>query len=195
MGDLLGEAWQVTGKTEREKMLAGELYDACDPELTEERKIARELIRLYNASTESDDREGILRRLLGHIGEGVIIEPPFYCDYGTYIHLGNRVYMNFGCVILDCNEVRIGDNVMFGPYVQIYAAHHPIKASERIRGLELAHPIRIGNNVWLGGGTIVLPGVTIGDDTTIGAGSVVTKDIPPGVVAAGNPCRVIREIK
>lgn len=176
-------------------MLSGELYDAYDPELTEERKIARELIRIYNASTESDDREGILRQLLGRIGAGVIIEPPFYCDYGTHIYLGNHVYMNFGCVILDCNEVRIGDNVMVGPYVQVYAAHHPIKASERIKGPELAHPIHIGNNVWLGGGTIVLPGVTIGDDTTIGAGSVVTKNIPPGVVAAGNPCRVIREIK
>lgn len=175
-------------------MLSGELYDAYDPELAEERRIARELMRLYNTSTESDDREGILRRLLGHVGEGVIIEPPFYCDYGTHIYLGNRVYMNFGCVILDSNEVRIGDNVMFGPYVQIYTAHHPIRASERIKGPELAHPIRIGNNVWLGGGTIVLPGVTIGDDTTIGAGSVVTNDIPPGVVAVGNPCRVKREI-
>lgn len=181
-------------RTEKQKMFAGELYDASDAELTAERKIARELIRLYNSSKEDDGREAILRKLFGRVGAGVIIEPPFYCDYGKYTHLGEKVYMNFGCVILDCNEVHIGDNVMFGPYVQIYAAHHPLEASERIKGPELAHPVHIGNNVWIGGGAIVLPGVTIGDDTTIGAGSVVTKDIPSGVVAVGNPCKVLRKI-
>lgn len=176
-------------------MLAGELYNGYDPELVEERRISRELMRLYNSSTIDEVREDILRRWFGRVGSGIIIEPPFYCDYGRYMFLGNNVYMNFGCVILDCNEVHIGDNVMVAPYVQIYAAHHPIKASERIKGPELATPVHIGNNVWLGGGTIVLPGVTIGDDTTIGVGSVVTKDIPAGVVAAGNPARIIREIE
>jgi len=176
-------------------MLAGELYDAYDPELCAERKVARELTKLYNASTEDDDREAILHKLFGKIGNGVIIEPPFYCDYGTHTYLGDKVYINFGCVILDCNEVHIGDNTMLAPYVQIYAAHHPIEAGERIKGPELASPVHIGNNVWLGGGAIVLPGVTIGDNTTIGAGSVVTKDIPADVVAAGNPARVIRKIK
>lgn len=182
-------------RSEKEKMLAGELYNAYDPELSAERKVARELVRLYNSSSEDDDREAILRGLFGRVGDGIIIEPPFHCDYGRYTFLGERVYMNFGCVILDCNEVHIGDNVMFAPYVQIYAAHHPILASERIKGPELANPVHIGNNVWIGGGSIVLPGVTIGDNTTIGAGSVVTKDIPADVVAAGNPARVMRELE
>lgn len=185
----------MTEKTTKEKMFAGELYDPYDLELVEERKEARRITGIYNGSTVDEDREAILQKLFGRIGENPIIEPPFYCDYGKYTFLGENVYMNFGCVILDCNEVHIGDNVMFAPYVQIYAAHHPILASERIKGPELSSPIRIGNNVWIGGGSIVLPGVTIGDDTTIGAGSVVTKNIPASVVAAGNPCRVIREIE
>lgn len=176
-------------------MLGGELYDAYDPELSAERKRARELTRAFNSSIEDDDRMAILNELFGRVGEGIIIEPPFRCDYGKYTFIGKNVYMNFGCVILDCNEVHIGDNVMFAPYVQIYAAHHPIVASERIKGPELASPVHIGNNVWIGGGSIVLPGVTIGDNTTIGAGSVVTRDIPANVVAAGNPCRVLREIE
>lgn len=181
-------------KTEKAKMLSGELYDADDAELTAERKAARELMRIYNSSTEDDDRELILRQLLGSAGEGVFIEPPFRCDYGRYIYLGRKVYMNFGCVILDGCEIHIGDNVMLGPYVQIYAACHPIKASERITGLELAKPVNIGDNVWIGGGAIILPGVTIGENTTIGAGSVVTRDIPANVVAVGNPARVLKEI-
>ena len=176
-------------------MLAGELYNAYDPELCAERKIARDLTRIYNATSEDDDRESILRKLFGRVGEDIIVEPPFYCDYGKYTFIGDCVYMNFGCVILDCNEVHIGSRVMFGPYVQIYAAHHPISASRRIEGPELATPVRIGDNVWMGGGAIVLPGVTIGDNTTIGAGAVVTQDIPANVVAAGNPARVIREIE
>ncbi len=182
-------------RSEKEEMLAGELYNSYDPELTAERRTARDLLRLYNSSSQDDDRTGILRRLFGSVGDGIFIEPPFYCDYGKYTFIGTNVYMNFGCVILDCNEVHIGDNVMFAPYVQLYAAHHPIQASERIKGPELASPIRIGNNVWIGGGAIVLPGATIGDNTTIGAGSVVTRDIPANVVAAGNPARVIREIE
>lgn len=176
-------------------MLAGELYDANDQELTAERRIARDLTRAYNNSTESSEREAILRRLFGRVGEGVFIEPPFYCDYGRYIFLGDRVYMNFGCVVLDCGEVHFGDDVMLGPQVQIYAAHHPVQASERIKGPELGSTIRIGSRVWIGGGAIILPGVTIGEGSTIGAGSVVTADVPPNVVAAGNPARVLRELE
>ena len=183
-------------KTEKQKMLAGELYIAADPELTAERANARRLTRLLNQSleTEHDQRTAILTELFGRIGPNVEIEPPFYCDYGKFIFAGDHLYMNFGCVILDCAEVHIGDHVMFAPYVQIYAAHHPIDAKLRTSGPELASPIHIGNNVWIGGGAIVCPGVTIGDNTTIGAGSVVCKDIPANVVAAGNPCRVIRRL-
>ena len=122
------------------------------------------------------------------------IEPPFFCDYGTNIELGDKVFFNFNCVILDVAKVTIGSNVMFGPAVQIYTATHPMDAEERRSGLEFAKPVRIGNDVWLGGGVIVCPGVTIGDAAVIGAGSVVVRDIPAGVFAAGNPCRVIREI-
>mgnify|MGYP005839477447 FL=1 len=182
-------------RTERERMLAGELYDASDAELTRMRRAARRLTGIYNASGPDDDRDSILRRLFGRMGTGVLIDPPFYCDYGSYIFLGDKVGMNFGCVILDCNEVHICDNVMFGPCVQIYAAYHPVRASERIKGPELSSPVRVGSGVWIGGGAIVLPGVTIGDNSTIGAGSVVTRNIPPNVVAAGNPARIIRDIE
>jgi len=182
----------MTYKTEKQKMLACELYDASDPELAAERKIARSLTRRFNMSTEDDDRTSILRQLFGRMGDNVNIEPPFYCDYGRYIHLGNNVFINFGCVMLDCNYIHIGDNVQIAPYVQIYAAYHPIEASERIKGPELSKPVSIGENVWIGGGAIILPGVNIGANSTIGAGSVVTKDIPPNVVAAGNPARIIR---
>lgn len=181
--------------TEKDKMLAGELYNPDDPDLSAIRREARALTRAYNSSAEDDDREAMLHSLLGRVGSNPTIEPPFYCDYGKFIFLGDNVYLNFGCVILDCNEVHIGDHAMLGPYVQLYAAYHPINASERITDLECSKPINIGSNVWLGGGVIVLPGVTVGDNTTIGAGSVVTKDIPPNVVAVGNPCRVIKKIE
>ncbi len=183
-------------KSEKQKMIDGDLYIAADPELTADRLRARILIRKFNdldAALE-DERLGILKELLGSIGAGSMIEPPFRCDYGYNIHAGDNFYMNFGCVILDCAEVHIGNFLKCGPYVQIYTAHHPVNALERIAGPELASPITIGDNVWLGGGSIVLPGVSIGDNTTIGAGSVVSKDIPSGVVAAGNPCRVIKTI-
>jgi maltose O-acetyltransferase len=180
--------------TEKQKMLAGELYVAADAELVAERKRARRLTRLYNRTTEEEtaERELLLRELFGTVGECIEIEPPFHCDYGSHIHVGAGFYMNFGGVILDCAEVRIGDNVLCGPGVHIYAATHPIEATERIKGPELAKPVTIGNNVWIGGGAIICPGVTIGDNTTIGAGSVVTKDIPANVFAGGNPCRTIR---
>ena len=181
---------------EKQKMLAGQPYLANDPMLTQARNRARCLIRRYNQTTEEDlsRRTDVLAELLGEMGDGVWIEPPFYCDYGSYISLGNNVYMNFNCVILDCNWVRIGAHTMLGPAVQIYAASHSLDAAERCAGPELAFPVSIGSRVWIGGGAIILPGVTIGDDTTIGAGSVVGKDIPSGVLAAGNPCRVIRRL-
>jgi len=182
--------------TEKEKMLRGELYDAADPQLVQERLRARELLKALNDSRpdEQDKRQALLAQLLGAMGEGVHIEPPFFCDYGSNIRMENRVFLNFNCVILDCNIVRIGDNALIGPAVQIYAATHPLAAAERIKGPELGYPITIGRNVWIGGSAVIGPGVTIGDNTTIGAGSVVVKDIPPNVFAAGNPCRVLREL-
>ena len=182
--------------TEKQKMLAGELYLAADPELVSARQRARRLTRLYNGTTEEEPqkRREILTELFGTIGSPVEIEPPFYCDYGSNIFAGNNFYMNFGCVILDCHEVHIGDNVLFAPYVQVYAAYHPTNPEVRLSGRELAAPVRIGSNVWIGGGTIICPGVTIGDNTTIGAGSVVVKALPDNVIAAGNPCRIIRHL-
>ena len=178
-------------------MLAGELYDAADPRLTAARLRARHLTRQYNQSREDEEelRAELLRELFGATAGRVSIEPPFHCDYGANISLGENFYMNFGGVILDCNVVRIGANVQCGPYVQLLAATHPLVAAERILGPELSAPISIGDNVWLGGGVIVCPSVTIGANTTIGAGSVVTRDIPANVFAAGNPCRVIRAIE
>ncbi|MCY1030787.1 sugar O-acetyltransferase [Corallococcus sp. BB11-1] len=184
-------------RTEKEKMLAGELYLATDPQLMAERAHARKLLREYNQSTQDEpkQRADLLTRLLGAVGEGTWIEPPFFCDYGAHIRLGARVFMNFQCVILDCNPVTLGDDVFMGPGVQLYAATHPLDADERIKGPELGRPITIGAKVWIGGGSIICPGVTIGEGTTIGAGSVVTRDIPPYVFAAGNPCRVIRQLR
>ncbi len=177
-------------------MLAGELYRATDSDLVAERQKARGLTRLYNSTTEQEQdlRSQILFELFAVAGPTIEIEPPFYCDYGSNIYAGDGFYMNFGCVILDCNRVDIGEKVMCGPSVQIYTATHPTDPEVRLSGLELAAPVQIGNNVWIGGGAIVCPGVTIGDDTTIAAGSVVVKDIPARVVAAGNPCRVIRHL-
>lgn len=182
-------------QTEREKMLAGELYLPSDPELVAASRRAIHLLRSYNHTLPEDQaRQQILRELLGQVGENPQIVPPFHCDYGSHIFLGDRFYMNYGGVILDCNTVHIGDDVLCAPYVQIYTAYHPTDPQVRLTGRELAAPIRIGNNVWIGGGAIICPGVTIGDHTTIGAGSVVTKDIPANVVAVGNPCRVLRSV-
>ena len=183
-------------KTEQQKMLAGELYRSTDSELVAQRQSARRLTRLYNSTTEQEQerRSQIIFELFGAAGPTIEIEPPFYCDYGSNIFAGDGFYMNFGCVILDCNRVDIGEKVMCGPSVQIYTATHPTDPEVRLSGLEFAAPVQIGNNVWIGGGAIICPGVTIGDDTTIAAGSVVVKDIPARVVAAGNPCRVIRHL-
>ncbi|ARV61812.1 maltose acetyltransferase [Nostocales cyanobacterium HT-58-2] len=183
-------------KTEKQKMLAGELYLSSDAEIAAERNVARRLLRMYNSTTEEqlEQREQILQELFSYLGSNAEILPPFYCDYGKNIYAGDKLFMGIGCVILDCNTVHIGDNVLCAPYVQIYTAYHPTDPEIRLSGGELAAPIRIGNNVWIGGGAIICPGVTIGDNTTIGAGSVVVKDIPANVVAVGNPCRVVREL-
>lgn len=181
--------------TEREKMLAGELYDPLDPELAAARVRARDLCQDLNATRESDEaeRRRILVDLLGAGGADVWMQPPFFCDYGSNIFLGRRVFFNFNCVVLDVCAVRIGDFTLFGPSVQIYTATHPLEAELR-RTREFAKPVTIGSDVWVGGAAIILPGVTIGDRSVIGAGSVVTRDIPDDVFAAGNPCRVIRPL-
>ena len=181
--------------TEREKMLAGELYDPLDPELVVARVRARDLCQDLNATRERDvdERRRILIELFGAGGEDVWMQPPFFCDYGANIFLGKRVFFNFNCVVLDVCAVRIGDFTLFGPAVQIYTATHPLEAELR-RTREFAKPVTIGSDVWVGGAAIILPGVTIGDRSVIGAGSVVTRDIPDDVFAAGNPCRVIRSL-
>ena len=182
--------------TERAKMLRGEPYLASDPVLVGARQRARLLWMRLNASSpeHASERLAILMELLGKVAPGAWIEPPFYCDYGTQIELDEDVFLNFACVLLDPAPIRIGAQTQLGPCVQLYTADHPREASVRVAGPESAKPITIGRRVWIGGGAIVLPGVTIGDDTTIGAGSVVTGDIPSGVVAAGNPCKVIRSL-
>jgi maltose O-acetyltransferase len=181
--------------TEREKMLAGQLYDPLDAELVAGRTRARDLCQLLNTTREADaeERRRILTDLFGRGGDTVWMQPPFYCDYGTNIALGERVFFNFNCVVLDVCEVRIGRFTLLGPAVQIYTAMHPMSAELR-RAQEFAKPVEIGCDVWLGGGAIILPGVRIGPQAVIGAGSVVTRDIPERVFAAGNPCRVIRDI-
>jgi maltose O-acetyltransferase len=182
-------------RSEREKMLAGELYDSLDAELVQARDRARGLCQDLNAAREKDQeaRRRILMELFEKGGDSVWMQPPFYCDYGSNIALGERVFFNFNCVILDVCLVKIGDFTLFGPAVQIYTATHPMNAELR-RTQEFGKPIEIGSDVWVGGGAIICPGVKIGSKTVIGAGSVVARDIPDGVFAAGNPCRVIKEI-
>jgi maltose O-acetyltransferase len=179
--------------SEREKMLAGEPYDPLDPELIAGRMRARDLCQTLNATREADqdERRRILRELFGAGGDTVWMQPPFFCDYGTNIELGERVFFNFNCVVLDVCSVRIGDFSLFGPAVQIYTPMHPFDAELRRRE-EFGKPVEIGSDVWVGGGAIILPGVRIGSRSVIGAGSVVTRDVPEGVFVAGNPCRVIR---
>jgi maltose O-acetyltransferase len=176
-------------------MLAGEMYDPFDPELVAAREQARDLCQTLNATREAehDERRRILRALFGQGGETVWMQPPFFCDYGSNIELGERVFFNFNCIVLDVCRVRIGDFSLFGPAVQIYTPMHPLNAELRRRA-EFGKPVDIGSDVWVGGGAVILPGVRIGARAVIGAGSVVTRDIPEGVLAAGNPCRVIREI-
>lgn len=177
-------------------MVAGELYRASDPELVESRRRARQLTARYNATSQEDEEQRFLLmgELFAEVGEGAWIEPPFYCDYGWNITLGERAFLNFNCVILDCAPVTIGALTLLGPAVQLCAATHPVDPEERAAGLEYARPIAIGRNVWIGAGAIVGPGVTIGDDSVIGAGSVVLQDVPVRSVAAGVPCRVLRSL-
>ena len=182
-------------KTEREKMLAGEMYNGLDPNLREELQKAKQLLRIYNLSQAGPERDSILKRMLGHIGQDSAIEPPFYCSYGKNTYLGDHVYLNFMCTIFDNNRVRIGNHVSIGPVVQIYTVNHSLQAKDRIRGMEAARPVVIEDNVWIGGSSVILPGVTVGRNSVVGAGSVVTKDVPANTVAAGNPARVIKEIE
>lgn len=178
-------------RTEKQKMLAGAPYQAGDPELVADRARAEAWMARYNAAgaLPAGERAALLREGLGSVGRGATIRPPFHCDYGTNIHLGSGVFLNFNCVILDVVEVRIGDGTQIGPGVQILAADHPRDPGVRATGVESGRPISIGRNVWIGGGAILLPGVTIGDDAVVGAGSVVTRDVPAGATVVGNPAR------
>ena len=173
------------------------LYDPSEPELVAARQRARALLARYNATAEEqgDERARLLGELLARVGAEPWIEPPFFCDYGTNTSIGDRFYANTGCVFLDSAPVRIGDRVLLGPAVQLLAATHPLEAELRTQGLEYAEPISIGDDVWLGGGAIVLPGVTIGDRAVVGARSVVTRDVPADVVVAGSPARIIRSLE
>lgn len=180
------------GRSEKEKMLAGELYRAVGPEIAADHLRADRLLRAYNSTgaDEPERRAAILAELLGTIGEGVVIRPPFHCDYGYNIRLGRGTFLNFGCIILDVVAVELGDQCQVGPAVQILTADHPRDPALRRQGYESGVPVRIGRNVWIGAGAIILPGVSVGDDAIIGAGSVVTRDVPPGATAMGNPARI-----
>ena len=183
--------------SEKEKMIAGQLYRASDVILMSERRNVRLRLKEYNDSfpDEREKRLTIMRKILGRTGKQFEIEPPFRCDYGYNISIGENFYANFNCIILDCAPVTIGSNVFLGPNVQIYTATHPLDPEIRNSGLESAVGITIQNDVWIGGSAIINPGVTISEGSTIGAGSVVTKDVPPHSLAVGNPCRVIRKLK
>ncbi|NKI32722.1 sugar O-acetyltransferase [Croceivirga thetidis] len=183
--------------TEKEKMIAGELYNPLDKTLISERLEARRLLKLFNEIPEEDGKQLMttLKTLIPNQSKRCFVQPPFYCDYGYNIILGKQVFFNFNCVVLDVCKITIGDRTMIGPDVQLYTATHPLTAKERSSGKEFGKPIKIGMDVWIGGSAIVNPGVTIGDRAVIGAGSVVTKDIPADVFAAGNPCKIIKNIE
>ena len=182
--------------SEFEKMLAGELYDALDPELVQARDRARDLCQTLNATREGDRemRRQLLLQLFGKGGDTVSLQPPFFCDYGSNIELGEQVFFNFNCIVLDVCKVIIGDYSQFGSGVQILTPLHPLDAAQR-RRQEYGAPVTIGSDVWVGSGAIILPGVTIGPRTVVGAGSVVSRSLPEGVLAVGNPCKVIRELE
>jgi len=181
---------------EREKMINGETYEPFCPELEQDRIRAKNLCQKYNAlsSDKQEEKFEILKELLANAGENSVVEPNFFCDYGYNIEFNGFVYVNHNSVFLDCAKIKIGANTFIGPNCGLYTAIHPIDAEERIKGNESAKPITIGEKVWLGGNVTVLPGVTIGDRAVIGAGAVVTKDIPSDVVAAGNPCKILRKL-
>lgn len=182
--------------TDKENMLAQKLYMAGVGELATDNKKSRRLTRLFNNTTEEQQeyRIELLQQLFESVGEKVFIEPPFRCDYGCHITVGNNFYANFDCIIIDVAKVNIGNNVFFGPRVGVYTAGHPIDPDVRNTLLEFGKEIKIGNNVWVGGNTVINPGVTIGNNVVIGSGSIVTKDIPDNVIAVGNPCKVLRAI-
>lgn len=182
--------------SQKERMLAGELYMANDPELAKDFHKNRTILYELNQTThlQTARRQALLQDLFGKMGQNITIQPPFYCDYGSNIYIGENFYANFDCLILDVAEVHIGNNVMFGPRVNVFTAGHPIAAEVRNAQLEFGAPVTIGDNVWIGGNVTINPGVTIGANAVIGSGAVVTKDIPANTIAAGNPCRVIREI-
>jgi maltose O-acetyltransferase len=178
--------------SEKARMLAGEWYRPADPELLAEQRRAQELLQRLHSALDSDERRAVLTCLLGSLGLGAVVRPGFRCGYGYNIALGHNAFVDFDCVFLDCARISIGDGAQLGPRVQLYTVTHPVASEPRRAGLERARPIELGDNVWLGGGTIVLPGVRIGADTVVGAGSVVTRDLPAGVVAMGSPCRIVR---
>ncbi len=182
--------------TERERMSSGQPFFTGDRQLMLDKSAARTLSEEYNRTSETEvgRREEILRRLFCSVGVGIFVKPPFHCDYGYNISVGNNFFANFDCVFLDAAPIRIGDNCMIGPKTCIYAIGHPLDPSERRRGIGLPAPVSIGDDVWIGGGVTILPGVTVGDGAVVGAGSVVTHDVPPYTVVAGNPARIIREI-
>ena len=180
-------------RTEKQKMLAGELYRAADPELRANLAETRAWLTRYNRAESAEERRQLLLEGLGEVGARVDVRSPFFCDYGFNIRLGDDVFLNYNCVILDVAEVVIGDATQIGPAVQIYAADHPRDPRQRKRGLEFGRRIEIGCDVWIGGGAIILPGVTVGDGAVIGAGSVVTRDVPAGVTVMGNPARQRRK--
>lgn len=188
--------WGVAEMTEKEKMLAGMYYNANDIQLVDDRARCKDLCHAFNQLKPSAiaEQQDVIRRLLGKTAESFTITAPFWCDYGYNIEVGRDFYVNHNCVILDVAKVTFGDHVFIAPNCGFYTAGHPLDPAVRNSGLEFGYPITIGNNVWIGGGVQVLPGVTIGHDTVIGAGSIVVKDIPDGVIAVGNPCRVIRAI-
>lgn len=183
--------------SEKDRMLRGELYDASDPELVAERERARELTDRYNRTTvhEQEKRRELLEELLGSLGEECVIEPPFRCDYGYNIHVDENCYANFDCVVLDVCRVEIGRNCMLAPGVHIYTATHPLDAAERIEGTEYGKPVTVGDNVWIGGRAVLNPGVTVGDDSVVASGAVVTEDVPDEVVVQGNPATVVTELE
>jgi len=193
----MDQHYQPDGRSNRERMLAGDQYIADDPELARESSRAANFTAEFNATAGDDyaERDRILRELLGSVGEGTAFRPPFRCDYGYQTHVGARTFANWGLICLDVGRITIGDDVQIGPNVQLLTATHPVEAGPRRAKWEGSRPISIGDNVWLGGGVIVCPGVTIGENTVVGAGAVVTKDLPPNVVAVGNPARVIRAIE
>lgn len=179
--------------TERDKMIAGELYDPGDKDLWRDRAVAQRFMKTYNATTldDAERRRFMIETRLGAFGERSVIRIPFSVDYGYNIFIGEGVFLNYGCVLLDVCPIRIGDGAQIGPNVQIYAADHPRDPAVRAQGLELGRPVTVGRNVWIGGCAILLPGVTVGDDAVIGAGSVVTRDVAPGAHVVGNPARPI----